>query len=99
MSIARIGECRAKDGQAAAVAEFVQSVIVAGVADSPGCLSCHAWQSHDDPHRFFIIEVWESVEAHGNAVMQIAREEIARFREIVGEMSSAGYFEEVRGKA
>ena len=95
MSVARIGECRAKPGQAAAVAEFVQAVIVAGVKAAPGCVDCTAWQSHDDPERFFIMEVWESVAAHGNAVMQIDPAEIARFREIVAEMTSSGYYDPV----
>jgi quinol monooxygenase YgiN len=95
MSIARIGECRAKPGQATALAEFIQSVIVPGVLSSPGCLSCHAWQSHDDPTRFFIVEVWESVGAHQKAVTHIEPEEIERFRAIVAEMKSEGYFGEV----
>lgn len=97
MSIARIGECRAREGQATAAAAFIQTVIVAGVASSPGCRSCHAWQSQDDPHHFYIIEVWDSVEAHQNAVMQIDPADIARFRELVAEMTAAGYFDEVGG--
>jgi hypothetical protein len=96
MSVVRVGECRAKEGQAVSVAEFVQSVIVAGVKASPGCQDCYAWQSQDDPARFMIVELWESVEAHSNAVMQIDPADIARFREIVAEMTSSGYFDEVR---
>jgi len=98
MSIARIGECRAKEGQAEEVAEFIQSVIVPGVLSSTGCQSCEAWQSDDEPTRFTIIEIWDSVEAHQNAVMQIDPADIARFREIVAEMTSAGYFSRTRGK-
>lgn len=95
MSVIRVGDCRAKAGQEAAVAEFVKKVIVAGVKTSPGCLDCYAWQSHDDPARFMIVEIWDSVAAHANAVMQIDPADIARFREIVAEMTSSGYYDPV----
>src|SRR5213594_2530548 len=70
MEITRINEFQAKPDQAAALRDFLRSVI-ARIIDAPGCRSCELLVQRDDPTRLAIIEVWDSVEAHQASVSQI----------------------------
>src|SRR6266705_2590912 len=70
MEITRINEFQAKPDQAAALRDFLRSVI-ARIIDAPGCRSCELLVQHDDPTRLAIIEVWDSVEAHQASVSRI----------------------------
>src|SRR5206468_2269313 len=70
MEITRINEFQAKPEQAAALRDFLRSVI-ARIIDAPGCRSCELLVQHDDPTRLAIIEIWDSVEAHQASVSRI----------------------------
>src|SRR5207247_786047 len=70
MEITRINEFQAKPDQAAALRDFLRSVI-ARIIDAPGCRSCELLVQHDDPTRLAIIEIWDSVEAHQASVSRI----------------------------
>jgi len=70
MPITRINEFQAKPDKAAALREFLRSVI-ARIIDAPGCRSCELLVQRDDPTRLAIIEVWDSVEAHQASVSRI----------------------------
>jgi quinol monooxygenase YgiN len=92
MSIARIGEFHAQAGQEAALRTFILTYVVPAIRDSPGCESCHAWQSDDDPRRFTIIEVWASQDAHRASVRQIPPEQIQQVRTLIAGAPSGGYY-------
>src|SRR5260370_26627226 len=70
MVITRINEFQAKPDGAAALRDFLRSV-VARIIDAPGCRSCELLVQRDDPTRLAIIEVWDSVEAHQASVSRI----------------------------
>ena len=70
MAITRINEFQAKPEKAAALRDFLRSVI-ALVSEAPGCRSCTLLLHHDDPTRLAIIEVWDSVDAHQASVSRI----------------------------
>ena len=70
MAITRINEFQAKPDRAAALCDFLRSVI-ARIIDAPGCRSCELLVQHDDPTRLAIIEVWGSVEAHQASASRI----------------------------
>ncbi len=70
MAITRINEFQSKPDKAAALRDFLRSVI-ARIIDAPGCQSCELLAQRDDPTRLAIIEVWDSVEAHQVSVSRI----------------------------
>src|SRR5947207_11182069 len=70
MAITRINEFQSKPDKAAALRDFLRSVI-ARIIDAPGCQSCELLVQSDDPTRLAIIEVWDSVEAHQASVSRI----------------------------
>ena len=70
MSVTRINEFQAKDGQHETLRAFLTSII-SMVESSAGCRSCQLLRHNDDPARLVIIEVWDSVEAHQASVKHI----------------------------
>ena len=76
MSISRIGEMRAREGQEDALRAFLESVVLPAVESSAGCQLCQMFQSQEDPTRFIIIEVWDNVEAHKASVQNISPQAI-----------------------
>ena len=68
--ITRINEFQAKPDKAAALRDFLRSVIPR-IIDAPGCRSCELLVQRDDATRLAIIEVWDSVEAHQASVSRI----------------------------
>jgi quinol monooxygenase YgiN len=92
MSIARIGEMKARAGEEEALQTFIDTVIVPGVTASPGCEACHVYQSQEEPTRFLIIELWESIEAHKGAVREISAEEINTVKKLLADMPSGAYY-------
>lgn len=94
MSIARIGEVRARAGSEEALRERLLGLI-AEIAALDGCSSCELLRSHEDDGRFMIIERWDSLEAHTGAVMNIPKDEIAEFMRLVDGPLSGAYWQEV----
>lgn len=91
MTITRVNEFLAKDGKAAALGEYLASIVPA-IEASEGCLYCHLLQGHDNPRRFLIIETWESIASHQLAIQDIDRDEfLATMRELA-HAPQAEYF-------
>lgn len=70
MSITRINEFQARDGQGDALRDLIQS-FVPMIEASEGCQSCQLLQGQDDPTRIIVIEVWDSAEAHQASLKNI----------------------------
>jgi quinol monooxygenase YgiN len=79
MSVARIGETRAKPETAEALRDFLIS-IMPGIKSSEGCESVTLYQSQDDPTKFTMIEIWDSVESHQSSVRNIPPEKLAEIQ-------------------
>jgi len=92
MSIFRIGETQAKPETIEALRDFLLS-IMPGIKASHGCESVQLYQSQDDPTKFTMIEVWDSVESHRASVKEIPPELIAQIRPLLGGAPSGAYFE------
>jgi quinol monooxygenase YgiN len=75
VSITRISEFRAKDGQAQKLRDFLTSIVPA-IEASEGCRSCRLLQDQGDETRFVVIELWDSVEAHKASVKDIPPEQL-----------------------
>ena len=91
MSISRIGEVQAKEGLANELRDFLIS-IMPGIKSAEGCKSVQLYQSADDPSKFMIIEVWDSVESHQASVRNISPEKLGEIRPLLATSPSGSYF-------
>jgi quinol monooxygenase YgiN len=91
MSVVRIGETQAKPETSEALRACIISII-AGIKSSQGCESVTLYQSQDDPTRFTMIEVWDSVEAHQASVTNIPSEMLAKIRPLLASPPGGEYF-------
>ena len=92
MTILRIGEVQAREGQGDALLEHLQTFFIPGIESSQGWISYQILRHQDDPTRIMIIEVWESVEAHRASAMSIPPEVVQKVRELVAGSLSGGYY-------
>ena len=92
MTISRIGETQAKAETIEALHDFLTS-IMSMIRSSEGCESVTLYQSTDDPTRFTMIEVWDSVESHRASVKNIPPEMLGEIRPLLASAPSGGYFE------
>lgn len=79
MSVTRIGETQAKPETTEALRDFL-ILILPMIKSSPGCESVTLYQSHDDPTKFMVIEVWDSIESHQASVKNIPPEMLVEIR-------------------
>jgi quinol monooxygenase YgiN len=92
MSITRIGEFTGKVGQIDELKEFLFSIIPT-IKSSPGCEAVYLYQSQEDPTRFTMIEVWDSIESHQASVKNIPTDKLAEIRPLLGSSPSGSYYE------
>lgn len=97
MSIYRIGETQAKPELTEALRDFLVSIIPM-IKSSQGCESVQLYQSHDEPTKFTMVEVWDSIESHRASVKNIPPEMIAVFRPLLASAPSGGYYNVVNEK-
>lgn len=63
MTIHRIGEVQAKSEMTEALRDFLRSIMPL-IKSSDGCESVTLYQSHEEPTKFTMIEVWDRIESH-----------------------------------
>jgi quinol monooxygenase YgiN len=95
MSIARIGETQAKPESVDELRDFLIS-IMPGIKSSEGCESVQLFQSADEPSKFIIVEVWDSVESHQASVRNILAEKLDEIRPLLANSPSGSYFRLIR---
>lgn len=59
---------------------------------SDGCQSCRLVQSDDDPARFIVIEVWDSIAAHQASVTDIPPDALASVAALLDGPPRGEYF-------
>lgn len=91
MSITRIGETQAKEGSIEALRDFLISIITM-IKSSKGCESVQLYQSQDDPSKFMMVEVWDSVASHQASVRNIPPEKLGEIRPLLAGSPSGSYF-------
>jgi quinol monooxygenase YgiN len=91
MSISRMGEVKAKEGLADELRDFLIS-IMPGIKSAEGCESVQLYQSADDPSKFIMIEVWDSVESHQASVKNIPPKKLGEIRPLLATSPSGSYF-------
>jgi quinol monooxygenase YgiN len=95
MSIARIGETQAKPESVDELRDFLIS-IMPGIKSSEGCESVQLFQSADEPSKFIVVEVWDSVESHQASVRNIPAEKLDEIRPLLATSPSGSYFRWIR---
>ena len=95
MSIARIGETQAKSESVDELRDFLIS-IMPDIKSSEGCESVQLFQSADEPSKFIIVEVWDSVESHQASVRNIPAEKLDEIRPLLAASPSGSYFRLIR---
>jgi quinol monooxygenase YgiN len=91
MTVIRMGEVQAKEETVDALRDFLYTIIPT-IRASEGSISCQFLQNQDDPTKFVIIEVWDSVEAHQASVKNIPAEMIAEMRPLIGGGTAGAYY-------
>jgi len=91
MTVVRIGETQAKPETTEALRDLLIS-IMPGIKSSPGCESVTLYQSHSNPTKFTMIEVWDSIESHQASVKNIPSDMLAEVRPLLGSTPSGNYY-------
>ncbi|HLF75097.1 MAG TPA: antibiotic biosynthesis monooxygenase family protein [Anaerolineales bacterium] len=92
MTITRIGETQAKPETVEALRDFLLSILPV-IKSSQGYQSVQLYQSQDDPAKFIVIEVWDSIESHQASVKNIPAEKLAEIRRLLASAPSGGYYQ------
>ena len=94
MSVVRIGSTQARPELAQELRDFLITIIPL-IKSSQGCESVQLYQSQNDPTKFTIIEVWDSIESHQASIKNIPAEKLSEIRPLLGSAPSGVYFEMV----
>jgi len=97
MTVTRIGEVQAKPELTEALRDFLLSIMPM-IKSSEGCESVQLYQSQEDPTKFTMIEVWDSVESHQASVKNIPPEMLAGIRPLLESAPSGDYFTLVKSQ-
>lgn len=91
MSVTRIGEVQAKPELTKELRDFLFSIMPM-IKSSQGCASVTLYQSNDDPTKFIMTEVWDSIESHQASVKNIPPEKLAEIRLLLASSPSGSYY-------
>lgn len=91
MSVTRINEFQAREGQGDALRDLVKS-FVPMLEASEGCQSCQLLQNQDDSTKIVVIEVWDSVEAHQASVKNIPQDAMHKAMKLLAGTPKGGYY-------
>jgi heme oxygenase (mycobilin-producing) len=91
MSVVRINEFVAAEGKAAALREFMRSVVDT-IREAEGCLDCQLLVAQEDEGRLAVVETWQSVAAHRAAASLIPEQQLTQVRSLLGAPPSGRYY-------
>ncbi len=94
MSIARIGEFNSAPQRTEELLAFLRSILPI-IQSSRGCESVQLYQNHEDPTRFTMIEIWDSIESHRASVKNIPSEKLAEIQPLLGDPPKGSYYDPV----
>jgi len=92
LTVARIGEFQAKEGLTEDLQDFLISIMPL-IKSSEGCESVQLYQSQDDPSKFIMVEIWDSVESHQASVKNIPSEKLAEIRPLLASSPGGSYYD------
>jgi quinol monooxygenase YgiN len=92
VSVTRLNHFHARQETVDALRQQLQAVVTQ-VRASDGCESVQLLRGTEDPTRFFVIEVWASVEAHQASFKNATPEQIQAVMALLAEPPSGYYLE------
>jgi quinol monooxygenase YgiN len=92
MTVTRIGEMKARQGQEEALRLFFETVVMPAVGAAAGNQSYYLMQNLADPTRFIFIELWDSVEAHQASARAIDPRQIENVMKLLSSPPRGEYF-------
>ena len=100
MTILRLNEFKALPGKFESLTALFQD-IVAGIRETPGCLSCELLIKVADgagyDEKLVVIEVWDSIEAHKAAAAAISPDDFTAVMALLNGRPSGQYYTAVEG--
>ena len=97
MSITRVGEFQAKPELTEALRDFLLSIMHM-IESAKGFESVQLLQSHDDPTKFVMIEIWDSIESHQASVKNIPPEKLTAIRPLLASAPRGKYFSQIESQ-
>jgi quinol monooxygenase YgiN len=91
MSITRINEFRAQEGNGDALHKLLKSSVPV-IEGSAGCLSCQVLRSQKDRNHIIVIEVWENIEAHQASLKTIPPEIFLEAKKLLAVPPTGEYY-------
>ncbi len=92
MSVTRINEFLAQEGQGETLRKLIQS-FQADIEASQGCHSCKVLQSKQNADSVVVIEIWDSVEDHEASVKNIPVEALQAAMKLLAAPPKGEYFQ------
>ena len=63
------------------------------IRSSQGCESVQLYQAQDDPTKFTMIEVWDSIKSHQASVKNIPTEKLSEIRPLLATAPGGNYYD------
>lgn len=96
MTITRINEFRAVEGQGEALGDLIGSFVPI-IEASDSCHSCQLLRSQEDATKIVVIELWDRVESHQASVKNIPPETLEEAKKLLAGPPTGGYYCTVTG--
>lgn len=92
MSVTRINEFEAKEGQGDALHRLVAS-FVPMIEASEGCHRCRLLRGLDEPEKVVVVEDWDDVEAHRASIKNIPPDALKDAMALLARPPKGAYFQ------
>lgn len=92
MSITRINEFQAAEGNADELFEFLKSLIPF-IVGSEGCLACEVLRNSNCQDQFVMIEKWKSIDFHKQSIENFPQEDMQAAMNLFGSPPKGEYYQ------
>jgi quinol monooxygenase YgiN len=92
MTIVRFGDFIARPESSDALRDFLLAIMPI-IKSSNGCESVSLYQSKNNPTRFTMTEIWDSIESHQASAMDIPPEKLAAIKPLLASAPSGEYYQ------
>ena len=93
MSIVRINEFQAREGEADSLWELMKEVKKI-VLSNEGALGCQVLQNQEKPSEILVIEQWASIDAHHTAAQKIPTHLFEQAMKLLSQRPTGAYYHE-----
>ncbi len=91
MTIVRVNEFTAAEGKSNELFSFLEA-LVPYISGAEGCLSCELLKHHEQSNQFMIIERWDNIENHQQAITNYPQEDMQAAMSLFGAPPKGNYY-------